>query len=227
MGFCPLPTTTICCGLPTGLHKLLQIVPCRQRTFFTISSLFSVDRLAAPAVPIPCGGATAAADCRRADECGKSALRIGGYQRCGLSYRSKRGSRNRCRLATTPVSGLSRQSKRGSARGRWATIDGEAGHATQDVVSCCRRAEVVGAERFELPTLCSQNRCATRLRYAPTRPVLRRFGGRVQSDRRVRLSKFPGCANRRLRMARPHRPPPTGGAVRCLRKCQAARQGHR
>ena len=27
---------------------------------------------------------------------------------------------------------------------------------------------LVGAERFELPTLCSQNRCATRLRYAPT-----------------------------------------------------------
>ena len=27
---------------------------------------------------------------------------------------------------------------------------------------------MVGAERFELPTPCSQNRCATRLRYAPT-----------------------------------------------------------
>jgi hypothetical protein len=26
---------------------------------------------------------------------------------------------------------------------------------------------LVGAERFELPTLCSQSRCATRLRYAP------------------------------------------------------------
>jgi hypothetical protein len=28
--------------------------------------------------------------------------------------------------------------------------------------------KVVGAERFELPTLCSQSRCATRLRYAPS-----------------------------------------------------------
>ena len=28
--------------------------------------------------------------------------------------------------------------------------------------------EMVGAERFELPTLWSQTRCATRLRYAPT-----------------------------------------------------------
>ena len=28
---------------------------------------------------------------------------------------------------------------------------------------------LVGAERFELPTLCSQSRCATRLRHAPTR----------------------------------------------------------
>ena len=31
---------------------------------------------------------------------------------------------------------------------------------------------MVGAERFELPTLCSQNRCATRLRYAPTKDLL-------------------------------------------------------
>src|SRR5258707_5031149 len=28
---------------------------------------------------------------------------------------------------------------------------------------------LVGAEGFEPPTLCSQSRCATRLRYAPTR----------------------------------------------------------
>jgi hypothetical protein len=28
---------------------------------------------------------------------------------------------------------------------------------------------MVGAEGFEPPTLCSQSRCATRLRYAPTR----------------------------------------------------------
>ena len=32
--------------------------------------------------------------------------------------------------------------------------------------------QMVGAERFELPTLCSQNRCATRLRYAPDRGCL-------------------------------------------------------
>ena len=31
---------------------------------------------------------------------------------------------------------------------------------------------MVGAERFELPTLCSQSRCATRLRYAPTPLIL-------------------------------------------------------
>jgi hypothetical protein len=36
---------------------------------------------------------------------------------------------------------------------------------------------MVGAEGFEPPTLCSQSRCATRLRYAPTRlhPLLFRF----------------------------------------------------
>jgi hypothetical protein len=30
---------------------------------------------------------------------------------------------------------------------------------------------LVGAEGFEPPTLCSQSRCATRLRYAPTLPL--------------------------------------------------------
>ena len=37
------------------------------------------------------------------------------------------------------------------------------GHRGQD------KKELVGAEGFELSTLCSQSRCATRLRYAPTR----------------------------------------------------------
>ncbi len=32
---------------------------------------------------------------------------------------------------------------------------------------CKNGTTVVGAERFELPTLCSQSRCATRLRHAP------------------------------------------------------------
>src|SRR5689334_5392330 len=36
-------------------------------------------------------------------------------------------------------------------------------------------AGVVGAERFELPTLCSQSRCATRLRYAPRAPAGLRY----------------------------------------------------
>ena len=31
---------------------------------------------------------------------------------------------------------------------------------------------MVGAVGFELTTLCSQSRCATRLRYAPTKPLL-------------------------------------------------------
>ena len=31
---------------------------------------------------------------------------------------------------------------------------------------------MVGAEGFEPPTLCSQSRCATRLRYAPTLPLI-------------------------------------------------------
>jgi hypothetical protein len=32
--------------------------------------------------------------------------------------------------------------------------------------------KVVGARRFELPTPCTQNRCATRLRHAPTAAYL-------------------------------------------------------
>ena len=32
--------------------------------------------------------------------------------------------------------------------------------------------EMVGAAGFELATLCSQSRCATRLRYAPTANIL-------------------------------------------------------
>ncbi len=32
----------------------------------------------------------------------------------------------------------------------------------------CTKREMVGAVGFELTTLCSQSRCATRLRYAPT-----------------------------------------------------------
>jgi hypothetical protein len=35
-----------------------------------------------------------------------------------------------------------------------------------------RHQEMVGAAGFELATLCSQSRCATRLRYAPTIDIL-------------------------------------------------------
>ena len=36
----------------------------------------------------------------------------------------------------------------------------------EEITRCLQ--EVVGVERFELPTLWSQTRCATRLRYTPT-----------------------------------------------------------
>lgn len=41
---------------------------------------------------------------------------------------------------------------------------------------------MVGAEGFEPPTLCSQSRCATRLRYAPTFLVYR-IGSLMASER--------------------------------------------
>ena len=40
------------------------------------------------------------------------------------------------------------------------------------------RFTMVGAEGFEPPTLCSQSRCATRLRYAPTGEKLLRPASR-------------------------------------------------
>ena len=39
------------------------------------------------------------------------------------------------------------------------------------------RRLLVGAEGFEPPTLCSQSRCATRLRYAPILPIVSHPGG--------------------------------------------------
>ena len=39
---------------------------------------------------------------------------------------------------------------------------------------------MVGAEGFEPPTLCSQSRCATRLRYAPTDPSYQLAGNQAQ-----------------------------------------------
>src|SRR5215472_443533 len=38
---------------------------------------------------------------------------------------------------------------------------------------------MVGAEGFEPPTLCSQSRCATRLRYAPTRSLIVSWNGEL------------------------------------------------
>ena len=43
---------------------------------------------------------------------------------------------------------------------------------------------MVGAEGFEPPTLCSQSRCATRLRYAPTSvDCIAREGSSAGSER--------------------------------------------
>ena len=50
---------------------------------------------------------------------------------------------------------------------------------------------VVGAEGFEPPTLCSQSRCATRLRHAPHRTGAARAGRRI-----VAASSPRGCAQR-------------------------------
>jgi hypothetical protein len=61
--------------------------------------------------------------------------------------------------------------------------------------------EVVGATGFEPATLCSQSRCATRLRYAPTEWILR------HSDCGGRANRLAGAAavgiNKKGRLSRP------------------------
>ena len=49
--------------------------------------------------------------------------------------------------------------------------------------------EMVGVERFELPALWSQTRCATRLRYTPTLFSYPSFK-RISSTHRVRMSIY-------------------------------------
>src|SRR5512137_2461080 len=68
---------------------------------------------------------------------------------------------------------------------------------------------VVGAEGFEPPTLCSQSRCATRLRHAPPCTDLRSPPGPGLSPERVRtgarmIRSAPQCVN--LREARSRLP---------------------
>ena len=53
---------------------------------------------------------------------------------------------------------------------------------------------MVGAERFELPTLWSQTRCATRLRYAPKRLII----AGLPDDCRTATAYF-------CKMRKPHR----------------------
>ena len=50
---------------------------------------------------------------------------------------------------------------------------------------------MVGAERFELPTLWSQTRCATRLRYAPNYILLLERGGQYASACRSSIPESP------------------------------------
>ncbi len=59
---------------------------------------------------------------------------------------------------------------------------------------------MVGAEGFEPPTLCSQSRCATRLRYAPTfciDCIANRIGGCARRRRGLRTGGSP-CAEAAL-----------------------------
>ena len=70
-------------------------------------------------------------------------------------------------------------------------------------------AEVVGAEGFEPPTLCSQSRCATRLRHAPTQQAGPARGANdTERPRSVNLTSDWRQSDRRR-----SRPTPSGRAV--------------
>ena len=79
-------------------------------------------------------------------------------------------------------------------------------HKNPRATRCMRRTELpdeprtsnsllmlVGAERFELPTPCSQNRCATRLRYAPTRSPQYRKEFPLGNSLVRELAVYPAC----------------------------------
>ena len=79
---------------------------------------------------------------------------------------------------------------------------------------------LVGAEGFEPPTLCSQSRCATRLRYAPTDPSYQLIGSQTSA----RLPTIPATATGawpagRLQSQYPAEPPTRG--YRCPRPGRA------
>ena len=84
---------------------------------------------------------------------------------------------------------------------------------------------VVGAERFELPTLWSQTRCATRLRYAPTRFKPRIIGQKNasfawQQRNFCKIFLRPFSLGDRCRAARGAKSCPQGfWAVRCETQC--------
>ncbi len=60
-------------------------------------------------------------------------------------------------------------------------------------LSHCHHLKImVGAAGFELATLCSQSRCATRLRYAPTKRILRGFAGRFFEFSKI-FQKYCAC----------------------------------
>ncbi len=58
----------------------------------------------------------------------------------------------------------------------------------------CRMSRVVGADGFEPPTLCSQSRCATRLRYAPICTRQSIIAARPSGRRMIRR----GCRQRQF-----------------------------
>src|SRR6478752_7690638 len=70
---------------------------------------------------------------------------------------------------------------------------------------------LVGAAGFELATLCSQSRCATRLRYAPTKNAILAWisrppiSGPVRAVDQAALGRDQGRAHRLARLQQLHR----------------------
>src|SRR5574340_1272132 len=60
---------------------------------------------------------------------------------------------------------------------------------------------LVGARRFELPTPCTPCKCATRLRYAPTKPEILTEERRLAEDRQPNIFRMALISARSLPMS--------------------------
>jgi hypothetical protein len=115
---CPLPRTTICCGLPTGSHNLLQTVTLRQRDFSQFRHFFRLTYRGNQAGRFLTGRSGERPRKTAADGVsGETAIKVGGYD-AGLMLWSKKW-RVQIVVCDSPVgipAGMARRPRAATAR---------------------------------------------------------------------------------------------------------------